>query len=109
MKKKEVSCSVETTLRVIGGRWKPMILNFLLDGPRRFGQLHRLLRGVSARTLAQQLRQLETDGIVHRKVFRQIPPKVEYSLTTLGDSLRPVLMAMHRWGETFAGKTDAEN
>ena len=105
MSKKAVSCPVETTLHIIGGRWKPLILNHLLEGMKRFGELHRLLRGVSHRTLAQQLRQLEAEGIVRRKVYQQIPPKVEYSLTSLGLSLRPILLAMHEWGEVYARKT----
>jgi len=102
--KKAVGCPVETTLRVIEGRWKVMILHFLLPGTKRFNELHRLLKGVSHRTLAQQLRELERDGILRRKVYPQIPPKVEYSLTKLGSSLEPILLAMHEWGEAYAGR-----
>ncbi len=100
--RKEVGCPVETTLGVIEGRWKVMILHHLLPGTKRFNELHRLLKGVSQRTLAQQLRDLERDGIVRRKVYPQIPPKVEYSLTRLGTSLEPILLAMHEWGEAYA-------
>lgn len=100
--KKEVGCPVETTLGVIAGRWKVMILHYLLPGTKRFNELHRLLKGVSNRTLAQQLRELERDGILRRKVYPQIPPKVEYSLTKLGTSLAPVLRAMERWGASYA-------
>lgn len=99
--KKAVSCPVETTLRVIGGRWKVLILHHLLSGIKRFGELGRALRGVSARTLTKQLRELEADGIVHREVYRQIPPMVEYSLTAGGKKLKPILLAMHEWGENF--------
>ena len=99
--KKSVSCSVETTLGVIGGMWKVLILHHLLEGTKRFGELTRLLKGISARTLTKQLRELEEDGIIRREVFPQIPPKVEYSLTPAGQKLRPVLYAMHDWGVEF--------
>lgn len=99
--RKSVGCPVEVTLRVIGGRWKVMILHFLLESTQRFNALQRLLGGISARTLASQLRDLERDGIVARTVYPEIPPRVEYSLTPLGGSLKPILMAMHEWGERF--------
>ena len=97
--KKSVSCPVETTLDVIGGRWKVLALYYLMPGTKRFGELQRALAGISARTLAKQLRELEADGIIDRRVYSQIPPKVEYSLTAAGKRLEPVLQAMHRWGE----------
>src|SRR5438477_145583 len=97
MGKKRVGCLVETTLAVIGGRWKVLILQELLDGVRRFNQLHRALAGITHKTLTQQLREMEVDGVVSRTVFAQIPPKVEYALTPLGKTLRPVLTAMHTW------------
>ncbi len=102
MRQKSVSCPVEVTLAVIDGRWKVLLLQELFGGVRRFGELHRALRGVSHRTLTQQLRELEKHRIIRRKVYRQVPPKVEYSLTPLGESLEPVLMAMHAWGESNA-------
>lgn len=97
--KKAVGCPVETTLRVIGGRWKVLVLHHLLDETKRFAELHRALSGISHRTLTKQLRELESDGIVSRKVYPQIPPKVEYSITPMGKKLSPVLYAMHDWGE----------
>lgn len=100
--RKAVGCPVETTLKVIEGRWKVMVLYHLLREVKRFNQLHRLLVGVSPRTLAKQLRELERDGIVRRKVYPEIPPRVEYALTALGRSLEPVLLAMGKWGEAFA-------
>lgn len=97
-KKKTVGCPVETTLKVIGGRWKVLIIHFLLEDTKRFGELTRSLGGISARTLSKQLRELEDDGVVNRKDFGEIPPKVEYSLTLLGKSLEQVLLSMEAWG-----------
>jgi DNA-binding HxlR family transcriptional regulator len=101
MSKKSVSCPVETTLAIIGGLWKVLILRELLGGTKRFNELRRALSGVTHRTLTQQLRELEAHRILRRKVYRQVPPKVEYSLTPLGESLKPVLEAMHQWGEQY--------
>lgn len=100
--RKTVGCPVEVTLQVIEGRWKVLVLYYLLEGTKRFNHLNRLLVGVSARTLAKQLRELEKDGILRRKVFPEIPPRVEYSLTELGRSLKTVLGAMHDWGDAFS-------
>jgi len=110
--KKQVHCPVETTLKVIGGRWKVLIIHYLLDGTKRFGELTRSLGGISARTLSKQLRELEADGVVNRKDFGEIPPKVEYSLTPLGKSLKPVLLSMEAWGlliEKRAGKSSGND
>ncbi|HBB32207.1 MAG TPA: transcriptional regulator [Cyanobacteria bacterium UBA8803] len=92
------SCPVERTLEVIGGRWKVLILRELFGGVKRFGQLHRALNGITQKMLTQQLREMESDGIVHREMYLQVPPKVEYSLTALGESLKPIIEAMHEWG-----------
>jgi DNA-binding HxlR family transcriptional regulator len=97
--RKAVGCPVETTLDVIGGRWKVLVLHHLVGGNKRFGELTRALKGISARTLTKQLRELEADGIISRTVHQQIPPKVEYALTVRGERLKPVLLAMHAWGE----------
>jgi len=97
-KTKNVSCPVENTLEVIGGRWKVLIIHFLLNDTLRFGELARALQDISARTLSKQLRELEAAGVVHRNDFGEIPPKVEYSLTPRGKSLQPVLQAMEDWG-----------
>ena len=99
--RKAVGCPLEVTLRIIDGRWKVMVIHELVNGVRRFGELNRALVGVSHRTLTQQLRELESTGIVRRKVYRQVPPKVEYSLTPLGESLKPILLAMHEWGQAY--------
>ncbi len=99
--RKTVACPVESTIAAIGGRWKVLVIHYLLEGTKRFGELTRMLKGVSARTLTRQLRELEDSGIISRRVHQQIPPKVEYSLTPFGLKLKPVLLAMHDWGETF--------
>jgi len=93
----KATCEVETTLKIIGGRWKVLIMRELMTGFKRFGELHRSLTGITQKMLTQQLREMEEDGIVYRKVYPQIPPKVEYSLTPLGESLRPILYLMHDW------------
>lgn len=96
-------CPAETTLEVIGGRWKIPILWHLLQGKRRFSELGRSLGPVTQKMLAQQLRELEADGILTRKVYPQVPPKVEYSLTPAGRSLKPVVEAMCKWGKSRGG------
>src|ERR1700760_331148 len=102
MPKKSVGCAVETAIEIIGGRWKVLILQELFGGTRRFSELHRALAGVSHRTLTQQLRELEAHGILRRKIHRQVPPKVEYSLTPVGETLRPVFAPMHDWAEKYS-------
>ena len=99
MVKKTISCPAETAIQILGGRWKLLVLRALFTGTKRFSELHRLLVGVSHRTLTQQLRQLAEYGLIHRKVYPQVPPKVEYSLTALGQTLKPVVDAMHEWAE----------
>ena len=92
-------CPAETTLDVIGGRWKVPILWHLFDGTKRFSELRRALAGVTQKMLTQQLRELERDGVVSRKVYPEVPPRVEYSLTDRGQSLRPVVDAMCKWAK----------
>jgi DNA-binding HxlR family transcriptional regulator len=94
-------CPAEMTLNVIGGRWKTLILYHLFQGVKRFSELQHALDGVSQKVLTQQLRELERAGILHREVYAQVPPKVEYSLTPLGESLRPVIAAMCQWGTMY--------
>jgi DNA-binding HxlR family transcriptional regulator len=91
-------CGVETTLSVIEGRWKLLILFQLLGGTKRFGELKKRLAGVTQRMLTLHLRELERDGLIHREVYREVPPKVEYSLTEMGRSLEPLLHIMSEWG-----------
>ena len=96
-------CPVEATLELIGGKWKGVILYHLLEKTYRFGELKRVMPGITQRMLTKQLRELETDGIIHRKVYAQVPPKVEYSLTEVGESLRDVMMMMRDWGRNHFG------
>jgi DNA-binding HxlR family transcriptional regulator len=93
------NCPVEAALDVIGGKWKVLILCWLKEGVHRFGALRRRIPGVSERMLTQQLRELERDGVVHRKVYPEVPPRVEYSLTAFGDTLRPLMGMLYEWGE----------
>ena len=97
-------CPAVNTLDIIGCKWKVLILYYLYGETRRFNELQRLLAGVTQRMLTLQLRELEHDGIVHREVYPQVPPKVEYSLTAFGRTLMPVIEAMHRWGEQYAAE-----
>lgn len=101
--RKTVGCPVETTIAAIGGRWKVLIIHHLLEGTKRFGELSKLLHGVSARTLTRQLRELAESGVIERYVHQTIPPRVDYSLTPLGRKLSPILYAMHVWGVEAEG------
>ena len=92
-------CPVEAALARIGGKWKGLIVLRLLVRTRRFNELQRSLEGCTQRMLTHQLRELEADGIVHREVFREVPPRVEYSLTPIGRDLAPVIRAMCEWGQ----------
>jgi DNA-binding HxlR family transcriptional regulator len=96
-------CAVEAALSLIDGKWKGVILFNLLGGTLRFNELGRRLPGVTQRMLANQLRELEADGLVRRQVYAEVPPKVEYSLTPLGRSMAPVLTALKDWGDAHAG------
>ncbi|WP_220197638.1 winged helix-turn-helix transcriptional regulator [Ktedonospora formicarum] len=97
----QYSCPVEATLDVIGGKWKGIILYKLLEGSQRFSDLRRQMPAITQRMLTLQLRELEADGIVHREIYKQIPPKVEYSLTEFGKTLEPILLAMLSWGDQY--------
>lgn len=96
-------CPVETTLDIIGGKWKPLIIYHLIVGTKRFGELQRSIPQVTRRMLTKHLRELEADSIVHREVYAQVPPKVEYSLTELGRSLQPLLDQILEWGLWYQG------
>lgn len=100
----EDCCPVGTTLDIIGGKWKVLILYHLNTQTRRFNELQRLMPAITQRMLTLQLRELEGDGIVHREVYAQVPPKVEYSLTPFGQTLMPVIGAIHDWGVRYAGE-----
>ena len=97
-------CPVHHTMKFIGGKWKPIILYFLQEGTKRSAELSRQIPEASAKMLTQQLRELERDGVVQRKIYATMPPKVEYSLTELGDSLRPVMKSLCDWGDAVGRK-----
>lgn len=101
-------CPIERTVQVIGGKWKPLILYYLYEGKKRISELERLIPTASRRMLTKHLRELEEDGIIHREVYKEVPPKVEYWPTELGDSLRPVLLSMLLWAEDHAEQLDVE-
>lgn len=92
------SCGLDATLRVIAGKWKPLIIYFLVQGPNRYGALKRAVQGVSDKMLIQQLKELEADGIVTRHDYREVPPRVDYTLTPLGSSLAEALAPLCVWG-----------
>jgi DNA-binding HxlR family transcriptional regulator len=99
MKKRTYVCGLDAALDVMGGKWKALILWGLLDGPLRFGEVRRAVPGISERILTLQLREMENSGLVHREVYPEVPPKVEYSMTDFGRSLLTALMPLGEWGE----------
>lgn len=101
------TCGIDAALRVIGGKWKPLVLYFLKDHPMRYGELQRAVRGVSHKVLIQHLKELEAHGIIARRDFGEIPPKVEYSLTPFGESLAKALGSLCQWGDENADRIAA--
>lgn len=95
------ACPVETTLTLISDKWKALIIRDLMPGTKRFGELKRSIGGVSQKVLTSQLRQMEESGLLRRTVYPEVPPRVEYTLTELGYSLKPVLEALQDWGEAY--------
>ena len=102
------NCPVESTLELIGGKYKALILWHLSEGDLRFSELRKVIHGATAKMLTQQLRELEAHALVHREVFPVVPPRVEYSLTELGRSLMPILIAMRDWGSSYLRTKDLE-
>ena len=102
-------CPVEATLELIGGKYKALILWHLSEGKLRFSELRRVIQSATPKMLTQQLRELENDNLIHRQVYPVIPPKVEYSLTELGQSLLPILVAMRDWGAAYLRSQDVES
>ena len=105
MEKKALpACPVETTLSLIGDKWKVLILRDLMSGTKRFGELKKSLGSVSQKVLTAQLRDMEEDGLVSRTVYAEVPPRVEYALTETGNSLKPIIDAMMSWGTEYKAK-----
>lgn len=106
---KTFNCEKELTLSIIGGKWKMLILWHLgREGTKRFGELKKMIPGITQRMLASQLRELEDDLILHREVYPVVPPKVEYSLTERGETLMPILDAMYNWGKEYMDTTSVD-
>ncbi|WP_441346875.1 winged helix-turn-helix transcriptional regulator [Rhodococcus sp. SGAir0479] len=101
-------CPVEVSVAVLGGAWKMTVVKHLLDGPLRYGELRRRVGDVTPRVLTRQLRDLEQDGIVHREVYAEVPPRVEYSLTELGEGLRGFVAELNRWGHAYIAEIGPE-
>ena len=98
----ENSCPVTATMQVLGGKWKPILINAIyLTAPARFGELKRSVKGITQSMLTQQLRELEEDGLISRKIYAEIPPRVEYTLTEFGLTLSPIMQSMAKWGEEY--------
>ena len=102
-------CPVQTTVQLIGSKWKLLILRNLMQRPWRFNELHKSLEGISQKVLTDALRQLEADGIITRTVYAEVPPRVEYTLSQLGQSMRPILDAMETWGKGYRAQVLEEN
>lgn len=107
MRKELPPCPVETTLLVLGDKWKILILRDLTDGTKRFGELKKSICTISQKVLTQQLRSMEEDNLVTRKVYAEVPPKVEYSLTDTGRSLKPIIDSMAAWGKKYKEEQNA--
>ena len=108
IRRKELpSCPVATTVNLIGNKWKPLILRDVRSGPKRFGELQKSLDAISPKILTNNLRELEEDGLVTRTVYPEIPPRVEYALSDLGQTMCPVLDAMAAWGVQYKSTTEA--
>ena len=104
MEKTLPACPVETTLMLISDRWKVLIIRDLIDGTKRFGELKKSIGSISQKVLTSNLREMEADGLVNRKVYAEVPPRVEYTLTDTGYSLKPILDAMVEWGLEYKRK-----
>jgi len=105
--KRVYNCYFELTLDIIGGKWKPIMLYYIGEEKTiRYGELRRCIPSISERMLTRQLRELEADGLVHREIYREVPPRVEYSLTELGETVMPIMYALKQWGIDYNKKTD---
>lgn len=108
-KLKELNCPLEVTLNLIGGKYKILIIYFLINQTLRYSELQRLIPQASPKMLAQQLKELERDNLISRKLYPVVPPKTEYSLTSLGKSLTPIILSIYQWGEKLFTQAGLEN
>lgn len=110
MKRKDElpACPVATTVQLIGSKWKLLIMRNLLVRPWRFNELQRSLEGISQKVLTDSLRSMEADGIITRTVYPEVPPRVEYALSDLGESMRPIIKAMESWGSSYKANIDTQ-
>ena len=99
-------CPVQTTVQLIGSKWKLLIMRNLLVRPWRFNELHKSLEGISQKVLTDSLRSMEEDGIITRTVYPEVPPRVEYALSELGESMRPIIQSLEAWGKAYKQKLD---
>ena len=99
-------CPVQTTVQLIGSKWKLLIMRNLLARPWRFNELHKSLEGISQKVLTDSLRSMEEDGIITRTIYPEVPPRVEYALSELGESMRPIIKAMEAWGTEYKSKAE---
>lgn len=106
---KEITCPVEMTISLIGGKYKVVILWHLMNGTLRYNEIHKKLSKATDKMLTQQLRELERDGLITRTVYPVVPPKTEYNLTELGESLRPIFLRIHTWGSNYMEAQKEEN
>ncbi|WP_154889929.1 winged helix-turn-helix transcriptional regulator [Paenibacillus polysaccharolyticus] len=106
---KQYQCPIELSVSLFSGKWKTTIICKLMDGTKRYGELKKLIDGINHKMLAEQLRELEQAGIVNRKVYPVVPPKVEYALTELGEQLTPAIRLLQQWGSQFATELPQES
>ncbi|MBC7923827.1 MAG: helix-turn-helix transcriptional regulator [Ferruginibacter sp.] len=99
-------CAIRSALNVVGGKWKLLLLSYLVGGPKRYGELMRLIPEISEKMLIQELRELEADLILERKVYHQVPPKVEYFLTPHGQAIQPIVQSLLAWGEVYLNRPE---
>jgi len=108
MESKTIDCPLELTVSLIGNKWKPLIIHYLMDGTMRFSELQHAIPQISQKILTDNLRRLESDGLISRAIFAEVPPRVEYTLTGIGKTLEPLISIMQQWGLKYQKKTEVD-